>query len=488
MSLSTEQETAMDPLIEYYLEQMKRDDIYVGDYLDYLATSSRSSDNVRRRLAEHDTLVRLVELARSKTGKSRSDVTLCTALRCIGNACYNNEQAANTVVSLSLDWLVTVIRRCDNDVVWIAGGVLNNICNSSVEAQKQACRDCMDNELLFYTVKHEGRADAFGKKRSTIPLDLILLIASHRKEVGREGYIPSWAGHRKDFTTEVLRWATAFGPLILDDWAYLLEISLTYLREPEMQAEIIKNKQVDLVWKLLNANETRIAGPQQQEDDNEEDESDPEEIRRILKPESMSLVWVLSDLAAAPSFATNYSTNDPWIIGTVVDTLLHAKTTVNGATATLNSESRPNAACQILGNLLHGLPVSAALPLVYDRHLHRKLLAAMASTADADFLHSASGLLMKLALPSVEVCEGIASDANMLPALQKLNTHPIQQLKQDALALIRILGKNSPAVQERLREVARDTLVAAAAAENQEAATGAAPEITATESVRITEE
>lgn len=116
------------------------------------------------------------------------------------------------------------------------------------------------------------------------------------------------------------------------------------------------------------------------------------------------------------------------------------------------------------------------MPLVQEKALHQPLLAAMASTDDADFLHSATGLLIKLARPSSDICETIASDANLFPALEKLNAHPMQQLKQDALALMRVLGKDSPAVQERLRDIAKDVLVAAAAAQNQEAANGGAPQ------------
>ena len=470
------EEDSLDPETASCLEQLSldgigEDEIKVG--LEILATSSRSSETLRNCLAKSTILARLVQIISTESVKP-SPQSLQPALRCIGNACFENEEAANKLATMGLEWVVGILQHGHDDSIGIAINVLNNICIQSTEAQKQACKLGLDDELLYLLIKPSVSETAVN-----VPLDLVLLIASHRKEANRHG-VPAWENDGEDFTTGLLAWAirSSTEPSI-DDWACTIEIILTYVRDREAQAQIVESKVVDKVWDLLSRNEDLIAQSQQRRASSsgeEEEKIDPEEMRRLLKPESMSLTWILSDLAAHSSFVSVYGLDESWLQAVIIDTLLRAPSAVGGATAALNSDARPNAACQVLGNLLHALPPSAAVPLVQQKLLHQPLLAAMAGTDDADYLHSATGLLIKLARPSVEICKVIASDIHMLPALEKLNAHPMQQLKQDALALMRALGKNSPAVQERLKGVAKDVLVAAAAAQSREAANGGLPQ------------
>lgn len=467
---STAKSSSLDPEIDQCLRKLQSDDADEDDLrasLEQLATTSRESEILRIRLADTATLAQLDQVITSKDGKpSRS---LQPALRCLGNACFENEGAADRVASFGLDWAATVLHSGDQETIAITTNVLNNICIQSIDAQKQACKIGLDDELLYRLTRAEETA-------ISVPLDLVLLIISHRKETNRQG-LPSWAAHGTDFTTDLLAWANRTRTsLSVDDWACTLEITLIYLREVEVQTLIVEKKQVDGVWSLLSKNENWIAGSNERGADCVEDDIEPEEVRRILKPESMSLTWILSDLAAHTSFVSSYGLEDPWLQTTIVANLLQPSSAVLGATAALNSDARPNAACQVLGNVLHTLPLKDAVPLVQEQHLHQPLFAAMAGTDDADFLHSATGLLIKLARPSPDICGVIAADSNLLPALEKMNAHPMQQLKQDALALMRVLGKDLPAVQERLKDVAKDVLVAAAAAQSQEAASSGAPQ------------
>jgi hypothetical protein len=98
----------------------------------------------------------------------------------------------------------------------------------------------------------------------------------------------------------------------------------------------------------------------------------------------------------------------------------------------------------------------------------------MATCDNADFLHSAAGFLIQLSRPSPEVRVEIASDNNALPALRRLGQHPMQQLNQDALMLMRALGKDTPSVQEKLKELAGEVM--ATVAETQKAAADAQAE------------
>jgi hypothetical protein len=95
----------------------------------------------------------------------------------------------------------------------------------------------------------------------------------------------------------------------------------------------------------------------------------------------------------------------------------------------------------------------------------------MAVSDSADFLHSAAGLLIQLSRPSVEAREEIANDRNALDAIKRLGQHTMQELNQDALMLMRALGKDAPATQERLKELAGEVM--ASVAETQQAAASA---------------
>jgi hypothetical protein len=205
---------------------------------------------------------------------------------------------------------------------------------------------------------------------------------------------------------------------------------------------------------------------------------------------------VLSDVAATPEFATAYSGasanvlalaagfQEVPVLQQLVDDLskiigtgqVHPQDAAGDKSTSLVSDESlrlTNAACQVIGNLLHNLvPKTGTVPaIIQGVQLHKRLFSLMAVSNNADFLHSAAGLLIQLSRLSVEAREEIASDDNALAAIKGLGQHTMQELNQDALMLMRALGKDAPATQERLKELAGEVM--ASIAETQQAAASA---------------
>jgi len=216
----------------------------------------------------------------------------------------------------------------------------------------------------------------------------------------------------------------------------------------------------------------------------------------LLVALSTSLTWVLSDVAATPDFATAYASASANVLAMAAGyqevpvlqqlTEYLSKIIATGevhshdaagerSTTLVNDESLrlTTAACQVIGNLLHNLvPKTGTIPATISKsQTHKRLFALMAVSDSADFLHSAAGLLIQLSRPSVEARERIASDDNALGAIKRLGQHTMQELNQDALMLMRALGKDAPATQGRLKELAGEVM--ATVAETQQAAASA---------------
>jgi hypothetical protein len=255
-----------------------------------------------------------------------------------------------------------------------------------------------------------------------------------------------------------------------------------------------------LLWRILTCIERKI----------KEAEGDAEDVK-LLAALSTSFTWVLSDISATPAFAYQVTTNQGGIIRVFVEDLSQLLTTgvaVSRAKYTSDPDEiidgdalrLHSAACQIFGNMLHGqvssedhvngshhqdremqlsifdiLTSSEQPPLaVQDRHIYQRLFALMTTCDNADFLHSAAGFFIQLSRPSPEVRAEIASDDNALAAIRRMGQHPMQQLNQDALMLMRALGKDTPSVQEKLKELAGEVM--ATVAETQKAAADAQTE------------
>lgn len=477
-----------------------------------LATLSREEENVRTRLSSENVLKTLLKVLASRP---KSDDLLTTTLRCVGNACASNPQACQTVTGFKFGWCEPLmvqrfVRGSDGqdwpqpsqDIRNLTFKVLYNICSQSESAQKQCYHDNVHSPLLRILASSSRPMDDLN-----LIVDLLFWITTHHKELAAfEGKTERKRMLEKDQVLD----PAAFIPLVvspcalqndldIEDWASLLEVVLVFVRDPAGYKQTITEDAVRIIWRILGINERKVQEVEGNADD-----------QKLLVALSTSLTWALSDVAATPLLAVNYRKSPAShanLISTSVGTMReHApmihqliedlplflssgKTdtnTVDGEVSNLTDSDSlrlTTAACQVIGNLLHNLlPIENTIPpKIREQHIHERLFALMASSDNADFLHSAAGLLIQLSRPSPEIREEIASDSNALPALRRLGQHTMSELNQDALKLMRALGKDTPSVQERFKELAGEVM--ATVAETQQAAANAQseqPSLTAT--------
>jgi hypothetical protein len=487
-----------------------------------LAKLSREEETVRDRLASKDVLQRLTEILKTHPRTPSAGDLLAATLRCVGNACVSNLEACATVTEYKFDWyhafLVPKSRNLPGsgkspnytpagsqhwdvppaEVRELTIKVLYNICSQSEEAQKLCYIGGVDMQIFMMLEDW----DDLPVENPSLAIDLLFWVTSHHKELAKDK--DAKKTHSLGSYRMVLflgYWCVASRAVCLlwdkvdaEDYATLLESLLVFFRDPEITSDI---SLFFLVWRILTCIEHKI----------KEAEGDAEDVK-LLAALSTSFTWVLSDMSATPAFATQVTTNQGGRIRVFVEDLSQLLTTgvaVSRANSTANADEivdgdalrLHSAACQIFGNMLHGQSSSAdhvngfnhqeremqlsifdiltsdeQPPIaIQDRHIYQRLFALMTTCDNADFLHSAAGFLIQLSRPSPEVRAEIASDNNALAAIRRLGEHPMQQLNQDALMLMRALGKDTPSVQEKLKELAGEVM--ATVAETQKAAADA---------------
>lgn len=466
-----------------------------------LATLSREEEAVRNRLASGDVLQILLNVLVSQLENNH---LLATTLRCIGNACVSNPQACQTVTDFKYGWcealiLGRAVRGPDwqtwsypsDEVRDLAIKVLYNICSQSEDAQKQCYHDNIQSLLVQVLSSASKSADDI-----SLTIDLLLWITGHHKELSSfEGE----TDRKRALNSEQILGTTTYQALMtlpfimyddldIEDWASLLEVMLVFLRDPASYPQTVFQGVVPKIWRLLESNERKVQEVEGNADD-----------QKLLVALSTSLTWALSDVAATPLLTADYRDTTtpaeeptPMLRLFIVDLSQFLSTgsvqshTTNGKFFDLTDSDSlrlTTAACQVIGNLLHNLlPIENTIPpAIREWHVHKRLFALMANSDNADFLHSAAGLLIQLSRPSPEIREDIASDDNVLPALRRLGQHTMSELNQDALKLMRALGKDTPSVQERFKKLAGEVM--ATVAETQQAAANAQsgqPQLTAT--------
>jgi len=476
-----------------------------------LASLSREQETARNRLASEEVLQRLLQILSAEPKTVNKEEHLATILRCVGNACVSNPEACQTVTDYKFGWAKAFLQGfpChwtassqEDGVPFpmpaistrdLAVKVLYNICSQSEDAQKQCYHDDIHALVIEAMFDNQHFGGEVADDVLSLTVDLLLWITSHHKELASfEGDTERTRGlaERRGLKTEAWYWLVK-SPLIcmdrldVDDWASLLETCLVYLREPSCHNGLITWELVQVVWYILENNERKTEAIE----DNEED-------KKLLVALSTSLTWVLSDVAATPEFATAYAGASANVLALaagfqevpVLQQLVEDLSKIIGtgevhshdaagdkSTNLVNDQSLrlTIAACQVIGNLLHNLvPETSTVPTaIQEPQLHKRLFSLMAVSDSADFLHSAAGLLIQLSRPSVEAREEIANDSNALDAIRRLGQHTMQELNQDALMLMRALGKDAPATQERLKELAGEVM--ASVAETQQAAASA---------------
>ena len=497
----------LDKLVNDVLTQDSNSDSFTNTVAS-LASLSREQETARNRLASKEVLLRLLQILSTEPKIVNKEEHFATILRCVGNACVSNTEACQTVTDYKFGWVKAFLQgfpchwtaSSEEDGVPfpmptvatrdLAVKVLYNICSQSEDARKQCYHDDIHALVIEAMFDNQHFGGEVADDVLSLTVDLLLWITSHHKELASlEGDTERTRGlaERRGLKTEAWYWLVK-SPLIcmdrldVDDWASLLETCLIYLREPSCHHGLITWELVQVVWYILENNERKIEAIE----DNEED-------KKLLVALSTSLTWVLSDVAATPEFAIAYAGASANVLALaagfqevpVLQQLIEDLSTVIGtgevhphdaagdkSTNLVDNDSLrlTTAACQVIGNLLHNLvPQTGTVPTaIHEAQLYKRLFTLMAVSDSADFLHSAAGLLIQLSRPSVEAREEIANDKNALEAIKRLGQHTMQQLNQDALVLMRALGKDAPATQERLKELAGEVM--ASVAETQQAA------------------
>jgi len=519
----------LDHLIDTVLtEDAQPEDLF--NAVSSLAKLSREEETVRTRLASKDALQRLMKILLTRMRTLPEADLLAATLRCVGNACVSNPEACATVTEYKFDWYYTFLVPKKSDLrpghkmpdhtpggnrgwahTWASPHwdappaeireltikVLYNICSQSEEAQKLCYIGGVD--IQVFTVLSEY--DRSPVENPSLAIDLLFWITSHHKELSKDpGAKYTHMAHPNrvlfgGYWTRILEATSLLWDKVdVEDYATLVESMLVFLRDPEASNENQNDAQrMSRIWRVLTRIERKIQQASEDADD-----------VKLLAALSTSLTWVLSDISASTAFASHVIANTGDHIRPFIEDLCQLLTTgvalsrpkmnwnladadeiVDGDALRLTS-----AACQIVGNMLHGQTsseknlqpdddragkVNSEQPLaVQDRHIYQRLFALMTTSDNADFLHSAAGFLIQLSRPSSEVRAEIAGDNNALAAIERLGQHPMQQLNQDALMLMRALGKDTPSVQEKLKELAGEVM--ATVAETQKAAAGAQAE------------
>ena len=90
-----------------------------------LAAASRSTPSVRQKLADPNVLERLIKHIEDPLEPSSSPTA---ALRCIGNACIDNDDARETVTNLGFTWARKRLQSSDTEIRNLTILVLVNVC------------------------------------------------------------------------------------------------------------------------------------------------------------------------------------------------------------------------------------------------------------------------------------------------------------------------------------------------------------------------
>ncbi|KAM0721234.1 hypothetical protein Q7P37_003522 [Cladosporium fusiforme] len=425
--------------------------------LQHLAAQSRESLETRGQLAGNiSPLLQIIE----QHGNASEDLINAT-LRCIGNACVESPETCEKIVSSDFDFdrFTKVLTERGPELQSLVVKVLYNICLQSEDARKKCCEAFVHGSIV--SALHQQAKfietdsdEPFGGL--SFPIDLLFWItAHHHKDFVLPQAAPSYEGALERMLRQLLDLPAFLAEhLDIDDFATLLEVVLVFLREPKFQAQVAEERLAGTVWNILELNESKL-----------QDVGDDAEDQKLLIALSTSLTWILSDVAASASFIEKEG--DSSLLADNFLPLLSPDAEGRSATADSSTIRLMNAACQVVGNFVHNKGPDTAASLVQTRRVHERVLATMVATDNADFLHSAAGLLIQLSRPSPEIREEIANDGKAIVAVERLGKHTMSELNQDALKLMRALGKDTPTVQDRFKQLAGEIM--ATVAETQKA-------------------
>ena len=294
----------------------------------------------------------------------------------------------------------------------------------------------------------------------------------------------------------------------LDEYATTLEITLTFLRDPSVQGEIVRRKLVEGVWRVFLDVEGKlcesermlgVAGEGFGESTRDMTTTtmlqQQQQQQQLLRPLVSSWTWCLSDIAAQGDFGRVYDLEDPMIreligfiqsqggsLGTAsaqgekvegkdkamarilaeamestpdrdafISSSAINQSRTRSSSAITSGESLQNgnprrlsAACQILGNLLHALPAETVGTFVLQQH-------QQAQTS----LHQALWHFLSERHPSLALSTNPSHQQTPNPQLTQQPKSPAasehEEAQHSALSLlIQLTRPSSPQVREIL--------------------------------------
>lgn len=471
-----------------------------------LAESSKKSESTRQQLEQQqpillNTLTSLLYTHSSAsstlpdTDKATSTVIIDSALRCIANTCTNNDNhtARDVLCSAAFfPWASTYLSSSQNDfsIRLLTTKVLNNICHQHEVSQRICYEENVHWGLIRFLNEVCGKGLDDGeldgainvlfeisgqktKSTTSLPDDILsgLLNLHSIRTAAEKDHLEPWSHDIETFAT-------------------LSETIVVFLRDEEIQKQIISNELFPQVWQLLERQEKLISQIPREGEEEEED-------RKLMLPLQASLVWCLSDMAAIPTFATTYSHNSE-VITQLTDVIHAAADTARRGCASSGEHTRStanrcypekfqglsassplfNAAAQILGNMLwttqqqqqqqaslngnhtESLPydlldIVVSLPesLSTPNNSNPSTWSPSPSPDTADSLHSITGLLIQLSRPSVAIREEIGAYEYTVPAIRRLCGHAREEVRQGAVKLVKALGRECVENQRRFGEM-----------------------------------
>ena len=439
-----------------------------------LAEKSKGSPDTRREIGEPIYLRKFIDVVTSNM--MRSTEATAAALKCIGNACIDNDDARTTVADLDMQWAQDCLCCLPDELRWLTVKVLYNICNDHEAAQQGLFKDSIYSELFRLLVSQSAINNS--EDRSFL-IDLLFWISGHKAKIRPNQSLP-----RQTLLRIVIMPYYYAKVLDLDDYAAVLEICLAFIRDPLLQAEIIDNHYIGCVWQTRQDIDIKLCA------DKTRFNAEPSETQQLLKPLLSSFLWILSDIAANESFAKRYNLSDPFIGGLVniirgegsefghspedmFDRLIQGERIHQEALAVRGDPEDDDligygghvevaAACQILANLIWALPPEAGASLIEQHELHKPLWNSFAfqeQSNDEEIQHSVAGLLIQLTRPSRAVREIMGEDENAEIALRVMWQDGKPPVKQDAVKLLRALGKDCPGNQRRFESLAAEMML-----------------------------
>ncbi|KAI7696825.1 hypothetical protein KC353_g17323, partial [Hortaea werneckii] len=339
-----------------------------------LADQSRKSEEIRQSLAELPVQQKLIQIITTNLA-TNPEATLA-ALRCLGNSCIDNDTARSNLTTPSsssaqethsnhLHWAEFCLQSSNQEIRWTAVKVLYNLCTDHEESQQQLYR----TRGVWYALLHllvsrdtfpslnrkgDGKKTENGNEKMTravtpeertLLIDLLFWITGQKSKIDQK--------EQKDENIE-RETSSSLPPAVLgkvlllpyfynlsnpsltereeidlDEYATTLEITLTFLRDPSVQGEIVRRKWVEGVWRVFLDVEGKLceservlegAGEGKGESTGEmvmmttmQQQQQQQQQQQLLRPLVSSWTWCLSDIAAQEGFGRVYDLEDPMV-------------------------------------------------------------------------------------------------------------------------------------------------------------------------------